>query len=49
MWKIIAWIYRDRISTLQWNSYSEGWCDGVDQERLEPDSTLHHVTDAEWN
>ena len=27
-----------------WSVYDDGWTDGVDQERLEPDSTKHHVT-----
>ena len=48
MWRLIAWIYRDRISMLKGNAYDTGWRDGVDQERVDPESTLHHVTDAEW-
>lgn len=32
------------LSSYLWNVYNDGWTDGVDQQRVFPESTLHHVT-----
>jgi len=39
--KMAKWILRDEL----WKIYDDGWKDGVNQERLHPESTLHHVTE----
>jgi hypothetical protein len=32
------------LSSYLWDVYNDGWTDGVDQQRVFPESTLHHVT-----
>lgn len=33
-----------------WDIYNNGWKDGVDQERMEAETTKHHITlDEEGN
>ena len=31
-----------------WDVYNDGWEDGVDQERFDPDSTKHYISNKEW-
>ncbi len=41
IWKFIAWIYQNKISTMLLHEYLTGWEDGVNQQLYEPDSASH--------
>jgi len=32
------------LSSYLWKVYDDGWTDGVDQQRVLPESTLHYIT-----
>ena len=40
--RICKW-YLARFTHILWDVYNEGWVDGVEQERHDPESTKHHV------
>lgn len=40
--------YLKRFTHHLWDVYSEGWADGVDQQRQDPESTRHHITEVEY-
>jgi len=43
LWRIVEWWYQGRLT----DEYLRGWRDGVDQQRVDPDSCAHHITDSE--
>ena len=45
---MITWFCRWWLGIELARQYSKGWCDGVDQHRMEPESCEHHKTIEYW-
>ena len=48
IWNLIKRIYKGKFFVLRMDEYLRGWGDGVDQERMEPDTCKHHQTHNYW-
>ena len=50
---IISWLARKQLKEVDWIAYQKGWEAGVEQQRYDPESTLHYETVDEegkrWN
>jgi hypothetical protein len=42
--RFLKWLFRGELH----DQYHRGWCDGVDQHRIEPESCEHHKTIEYW-
>jgi hypothetical protein len=42
--KLILWVARKQLKEQDWISFQKGWEAGVDQQRTDPESTIHYET-----